>query len=232
MIYAIGDVHGCLGELHALEDMIVADAAGMAGEKWLVMLGDYIDRGPSSAQVIDHLLAPPPAGFQRTCLVGNHEEMLLAFLENPRRGGDWLENGGDTTLASYGVDLQRLKRSSAKAKAAALDALMPLEHREFLKGLPILVDVPGYAFVHAGLAPGVPLDRQDDADLIWIRERFLDAVPTPGLVVVHGHTPGTEPVVKPARIGIDTAAYATGRLTAVRIGADGSFGFLSTGQGR
>lgn len=194
------------------------------------MLGDYVDRGPRSAQVLDHLLEPPPAGFRRVALRGNHEQVLLDFLASPRRGESWLDFGAEATLASYGADPLVARRGALPA-AAALEALMPIEHREFLANLPTLLTVPGYAFVHAGLAPGVPLVRQNDADLIWIREPFLSADPlAEGLVVVHGHTPGRDPVVTPARICVDTAAFATGRLTAVRIPAEGEPRFIATGR--
>jgi serine/threonine protein phosphatase 1 len=226
--YAIGDVHGCLAELVDLERQIVADAAGIDAPKLLVMLGDYVDRGPSSAQVLDHLIEPPPAGFTRVSLLGNHEQMLLDFIAAPRRADTWLDFGAEATLSSYGAD-PALAKGSAVAAASALEAMVPREHLEFLRGLPTLLTMPGYAFAHAGIAPGVPLDQQSDEDLIWIRKPFLGAPPSNGVVVVHGHTPGKQPVVTPARIGIDTAAFATGRLTALRIPAEGEIAFLATG---
>jgi serine/threonine protein phosphatase 1 len=227
VIYAIGDVHGCLAELVELERLIIDDAAGVDGPRLLVMLGDYIDRGPRSAQVLDHLIEPPPAGFTRVNLLGNHEQMLLDFLAAPRRADNWLEFGAEATLASYGADPLLAKKGAVPA-ATALAAMMPREHIEFLEALPTLFTVPGYAFAHAGIAPGVPLDQQSDEDLIWIRKPFLDAPPRNDVVVVHGHTPGKEPVVTAARICVDTAAFATGRLTAVRIPAEGEISFLST----
>lgn len=230
LIYAIGDVHGCLAELVELERLIAEDAADTPGDKLLVMLGDYVDRGPRSAQVLDHLLEPPPAGFRRIALCGNHEQALLDFLASPRRGESWLDFGAEATLASYGADPLVARRGALPA-AAALEALMPIEHRELLANLPTLLTVPGYAFVHAGLAPGVPVTRQNDADLIWIREPFLSAARVAdGVVVVHGHTPGSEPVMTPARICVDTAAFATGRLTAARIPAMGEPRFIATAR--
>lgn len=227
LIYAIGDVHGCLDELLRLEQHIVADAAGTAGEKWIVMLGDYVDRGPASAQVIDHLLAPPPPGFRRFTLAGNHEQMLLEFLAAPRQSAGWLDFGGLETLRSYGIE--PLNQPPA-ALATALAARLPSAHLDWLHQLPASLEVPGFVFVHAGLRPGVPLDAQDERDMLWIRNEFLDAPASGGPVVVHGHSPEAEPVHNAARIGIDTAAFATGRLTSARIDADGGVSFITSQQ--
>ena len=227
IVYAIGDVHGCLDELRQLEQLIRADAQHVEGEKWIVLLGDYIDRGPQSAQVIDHLLAPPPDGFRRFTLVGNHEQMLLDFLASPRRHPDWLAYGGLETLASYGIDA-RGGTIEAGAAATALGARMPRSHLDWLRQLPVSLELPGFVFVHAGLRPGLPLAEQEESDLLWIREPFLDVPGAPGIVVVHGHTSETEPVLRSWRVGIDTAAFATGRLTSARIEAGGKISFLAS----
>lgn len=223
-LYAIGDIHGCLAELQALERLIVADAADVAGEKWIVTLGDYIDRGPASAQVLDHLLAPPPAGFRRICLAGNHEQMLLDFLVDPARNQPWLKYGGWETAHSYGL----ATTGNAPAVARILAALIPKAHLDWLRGLPTTLAVPGFLFVHAGIRPGIPLDGQADIDLLWIRDPFLAAISPSNSIVVHGHTPGLAPVITPYRIDIDTTAFATGRLTALRLDASGATSFLST----
>ena len=190
-------------------------------------LGDYVDRGPASAQVLEHLMAPPPGGFKRICLLGNHEQMLLDFLAAPRRNDLWLDNGGVETARSYGLSEASLAGNPASI-AQALEGRIPSSHKDWLSRLPIALAVPGFTFVHAGLRPGIPLDRQDDADLIWIRDPFLDDQTTGATLVVHGHTPEIEPIRTPCRIGIDTAAFATGRLTALRIDHDGATSFLST----
>lgn len=225
LIYAIGDVHGCLAPLKALEARIIADAAVAPGEKWIVMLGDYVDRGPQSAQVLDHLTAPPPKGFRRICLRGNHEEAMLAALKDADALDYWLGFGSEATLASYGVSATQIAalagRGRASTKLQLLQAYIPDEHVEFLRRLPVMLSVPGYVFVHAGLRPGVALDRQRDRDLLWIRGEFLDADHDFGAVVVHGHTPEDEPFLSARRVGIDTACFASGRLTAVRVGDDG-----------
>lgn len=227
LVYAIGDVHGCLDELRRLEQLIQIDAADVVGEKWIVLLGDYIDRGPQSAQVIDHLIAPPPDGFRRFTLAGNHEQMLLDFLAAPRHATDWLSCGGLDTLASYGIEARDGAMEPA-AVAMALEARMPRSHLDWLRQLPVSLELPGFVFVHAGLRPGRTLAEQDEGDLLWIREPFLDVPGGAGIVVVHGHTPETEPVLRSWRVGVDTAAFATGRLTSARIDAGGAISFLAS----
>ena len=226
-LYAIGDIHGCLTELIELERLIIEDSRDAVGEKWIVTLGDYIDRGPASAQVIDHLSAPAPAGFKRISLAGNHEQMLLDFLAAPRRNQLWLDNGGPDTARSYGLNSTALDAGPA-ALSATLVGRMPSEHLDWLKQLPAMLSLPGFTFVHAGIRPGVPLDDQLDEDLLWIREPFLGDWAPGSSIIVHGHTPQTEPVRTSNRIGIDTAAFATGRLTALRLDNDDSISFLST----
>ncbi len=226
-IYAIGDIHGCLAQLQDLEAQIYAEAEAWPGEKWLVYLGDYIDRGPRSAAVLDHLLARPPTSFRRICLAGNHEVMALAFFERPVSHSRWLEFGGLETLQSYGIPSDRISRCSDRELRAIVDSYIPREHIGLLRSLPASLQAPGYVFVHAGLRPGVPITNQSEDDLFWIRDEFFDAAPANDYVVVHGHTPNTNPVVAPGRFGIDTGAYATGTLTALRIRAGGTPAFLS-----
>jgi serine/threonine protein phosphatase 1 len=217
VIYAIGDVHGCLAQLQDLTAQIVADAADIAGEKWIVMLGDYIDRGPDSAGVIEVLLAPAPAGFRRICLTGNHETLMLEFIDSPSPTASWLRWGGLETLGSYGIAGNRMAELSRSAMIAVLTSHVPDEHLRFLRELPVSLSLPGVIFVHAGLRPGVPLEQQRLEDLLWIREPFLSAPGEPGQLVVHGHTPGLEPEITQGRIGIDTGAFQGGPLTAVRL---------------
>ncbi|MBJ3783120.1 metallophosphoesterase family protein [Devosia sediminis] len=216
-IYAIGDVHGCLAQVRELERLIAEDAKSIPGEKWMVYLGDYIDRGPDSAGVLDKLLSTPPAGFRRICLVGNHEVMALAFLRNPQADADWLKFGGLEFLHSYQLSTAALVGGSARSRLAVIESHIPSEHISFLKSLPLSLTVPGYTFVHAGLRSGISLEQQRESDLLWIRDEFFEAAPQPGLTVVHGHTPAPEPVVAAGRICIDTGAFATGILTALRL---------------
>lgn len=232
-IYAIGDIHGCIDELLQLERMIVEDAMSVgAGERWLVTLGDYIDRGPRSAQVISHLMSPPPAGFRRVALAGNHEQLLLDFLAEPVANAQWLDFGGLETARSYGMRDRPAVGGPRWARAIARDlaGLIPESHLEFLRALPISLAVPGNYFVHAGIRPGVAVDDQADEDLLWIREPFLEQGVPGDVLVVHGHTPANEPELRTWRIGIDTAAFASGRLTAVRLSPGATPSFLSTGR--
>lgn len=231
-IYAVGDVHGCLKELLALEALIAADASAFEGETWLVMLGDYVDRGPDSAGVLDRLCARPPEGMRRISLAGNHEVMMLAFLADPHPNSDWLRFGGTETLQSYGIDIDRLLRLPRNGRIAMLSSFVPTEHIEFLQGLPIMLTVPGAVFAHAGIRPGVPLEAQAEEDLLWIREPFLTGPAGIEQRVVHGHTPVAEPVVLADRLGLDTGAFATGRLTAARLTPMGEPVFFSTPSGR
>jgi len=219
-LYAIGDIHGRSDLLAVLLDLIAAHAAGLPKEvrRRLVFLGDYIDRGPDSRGVIDMLCRPPPAGFERVCLRGNHEHFLLAFLEKPAEGMMWLVNGGRETLQSYGVPEEAIVAMRRSELAAAMNALLPPSHKRFLDGLDLVHASGGYLFVHAGVEPGVPLHQQSAETLLWIRQPFLASKDTfGGRVVVHGHTVSAEPQVRPNRIGIDTGAYASGRLTALAL---------------
>lgn len=218
-IYAIGDVHGCLGLLKLLEAQIVEDAKSLPDEGWIVMLGDVIDRGDRSAQVIDHLLAPPPAGLKRLCLMGNHEAMMLDFIRRPSANAIWLENGGRETLLSYGVPIEALMhdRFGGRRARQIVDSYIPDDHLRYLESLPLLIETPAAIFVHAGLDPEVPLDRQRDADLINYRDDYASGFERFGKPVVHGHSVREEPLVTPGRIAIDTGAFFSGRLTAVRL---------------
>jgi serine/threonine protein phosphatase 1 len=217
-----------MAELAALELEIARNAAGFDGEKWIVMLGDYVDRGPRSAEVLGHLIAAAPTGFERICLAGNHESMMLQFLHHPTLDSAWLLLGGEETLRSYGVDMNAFRRASHATRRAMLTSSIPSEHVEFLTELPVLLSIPGFNFVHAGLRPGVPLEQQSELDLLWIREPFLSQSGSMAAVTVHGHTPFSAPVCVDRRVGIDTGAFASGVLTAARIGRNGTIVFLAT----
>lgn len=228
LVYAIGDVHGCLDDLKRLEERIVADAMTTHGQKLIVMLGDYVDRGPKSAQTLDWLLRRPPTGFERVCLRGNHEMLFHDAIVRPDRCRDWLAWGGLETLASYGINPDDFARANGRMRGQMLQSVVPSEHRTFLDELPILLDMPGFLLVHAGIRPGIQIEDQADRDLMWIREPFLSEDHGLPKMVVHGHTPGAAPSVHPHRIGIDTLAYGGGVLTALRIPRQGEVALLTS----
>ncbi|HEY0121804.1 MAG TPA: metallophosphoesterase family protein [Rhizobium sp.] len=222
-IYALSDIHGCHDALLEAERRIVEDAAGIAGRKLLMFLGDYVDRGPRSSDVLQHLCDPPPVGFDRYSLLGNHDDVFLKFLDDPRNNSDWLEYGAAPTLASYGIDMDYLLREegrSVEELGEAARRAIPPAHVKLLRSLPVAVTVGSIIFVHAGVQPHISLAGQTDADLIWIREPFLSQGPQLPVLVVHGHTPSPRPVFGSGRIGIDTAVSMGGSLTVLKI-ADG-----------
>ncbi|MCR5880606.1 metallophosphoesterase [Phenylobacterium sp. J367] len=249
LVYAVGDVHGRYDLLLELLARLSADSAGQAAGRQpvLVLLGDYIDRGPDSARVLEALVtleAPETpetgGGWRVVALKGNHEQALLRFLDAPQAGGAWLRFGGAATLAAYGVAPPAADATAAELVRARRDLLaaMPASHLRRLQTLDLMAVVGDYAFVHAGVAPGVALEDQREADLLWIREEFLEAERggagrggpgqagagpsggfTPsGHVIVHGHTwTGPRVARTPHRIGLDTGAHETGVLSAVRL---------------
>jgi serine/threonine protein phosphatase 1 len=228
-IYAVGDVHGCLDPLLALEERIRADASQRDGRKLIVMLGDYVDRGPQSAAVLYHLNAAPPAGFDRICLRGNHDDAFLDYLEGDPAGDWFLDHGAEATLRSYGVDPEAhgpFIASNFALRQAVRDAV-PAGHVELLRAMPVLVTVGDEVFVHAGIRPGRPLSEQVDEDLLWIRRSFIDLGPGLPIRVFHGHTPMKEPFVGPGRVSLDTHCYKSGRLTAARL-SDGQIEILTS----
>ena len=218
-VYAVGDIHGRLDLLDAAFARVAADDAARApAETMLIFLGDLVDRGPDSAGVIERLrrLAAERAGLR--FLLGNHEEVfLLALTGDVRATRLFCRIGGRETLLSYGVAPDEYERLSYEEVAERLAALVPPSHREFLGGFEHLVVVGDYAFSHAGVRPGVPLAEQREEDLRWIREPFLDHRGALEKVVVHGHTIREEVEFRRHRIGIDTGAYATGRLTVLAL---------------
>jgi serine/threonine protein phosphatase 1 len=230
LVYAVGDIHGRADLLALLLEQIEADAArsARAERRSLVFVGDYIDRGPDSRRVVE-LLGALPQGFDAHFLKGNHEAILLDFLRDPSCLGQWLANGAAATFESYGVDVAGLVRAGAEPESwqtAFLDEL-PEEHRRFFESLELMVALGDYLFVHAGVRPSVPLEAQDPQDLVWIRGEFLRSGENFGKVVVHGHTPTAVPEMRENRIGIDTGAVFTNRLTALRL-QDGSRRLLQT----
>ena len=229
VVYAIGDIHGRIDLLRVLLQRIREDMAtrSLLESPLLIFLGDYVDRGPASRAVIEQVMALR-ATHTVVTLRGNHEDTLLRFLDDPSIGPTWMEQGGAQTLLSYGVTPP--PRGEADLWMEARDRLaeaLPPSHLAFLEGLEHYALIGDYVFAHAGVRPGIPVDQQTTQDLMWIRRPFLAVDKAIDRVVVHGHTPTEEPHMGHWRIGVDTGAYATGVLTAVRLsGTDRAF--LST----
>ncbi|MGE0417081.1 MAG: metallophosphoesterase family protein [Acetobacteraceae bacterium] len=222
-VYAVGDIHGCLDRLAILHEQIADDLmARPVDDVTLVHLGDYVDRGPESAQVVEWLLAGPPVpGARVVNLMGNHEQMMLQAVASGEdsAASHWITNGGADSLLSWGIG-----RAVPHTEWAQH---IPKSHLLFLRDLALHHQVGPYVFVHAGIRPGVTLAKQTRQDLLWIREPFLSSKANHGFVVVHGHTPRQDPVVRPNRIGIDTGAVIGGVLTCVVL-EDDRLGFLHT----
>jgi len=222
LIYAVGDIHGRYDLVIDLMARISRDRAqSPQRQAVLVFCGDYVDRGPDSAKVVEAMiwLSGQP-GFETRFLLGNHEAAFMAFLTDPTRGESWMRYGGDETLVSYGIEPPRQIDGSRGLEMArdALLAHIPPSHLRFLRELETIVEVGDYAMVHAGIRPGVPLGEQEDTDLIWIREDFIGHPGPFEKIIVHGHTwVDDQPRLLSHRIGIDTGAWRTGVLTAVRI---------------
>lgn len=221
VVWAVGDVHGRLDLLKPLVDAIRSDAQASSTDRTVVVfLGDYVDRGPESRGVLRYLAdLPQDQGIEWRFLKGNHEEAMLDFLEDPSAGARWCEYGGDATLASYGLRLPDMRHMvEAWARVATdLDHKLTARERAFLEGLELSVSLGDYFFAHAGARPGESLERQTTRDLMWIRNSFLESDVEFEKVVVHGHTPTRDVYADHRRIGVDTKAYESGVLSALRL---------------
>lgn len=217
--YVVGDVHGRLDLLEVLLDKIHADVEQRDQcNILLVFVGDLIDRGPNSAEVVERLRTYDRAGIQPIFLLGNHEEVLLRILDGDASLiASWMRFGGSECFQSYGGDPDALRGLSDAEAVAAIRRAIPDEHVKFFNGFIDTCRFGDYLFVHAGIRPGISLDEQQQSDLRWIREPFLLDDTDHGFVVIHGHTIRSEVEEKPNRIGIDTGAFATGVLTALAI---------------
>ena len=217
VVYAIGDIHGRLDLLKGMIAFIDHDEVAASTTKTVIFLGDYIDRGPDPKGVIDAITTLQRSGRHRVItLMGNHESALLSFLDNDQIGPDWAMHGGASTLRSYGVLPPGAADPWRSAQAVFAEAL-GADHLTFLRSLKLWEEVGDYLFVHAGVRPGVPMDRQSTRDLLWIRNEFLVPDRAHRKTIVHGHTSSADPIEGEGRIGVDTGAYATGVLTAVRL---------------
>ncbi len=227
-VYAIGDIHGRLDLFEQLLGQIAADDATRGpADTWLVLLGDLVDRGADSCGVVERAMELAQGGKVRI-LAGNHEEMLLGSLDNTETLRHFLRHGGKETLFSYGLSYEEYCKSTLETLLEKMHMLIPERHIAFMRAMENQIMFGEYLFVHAGIRPGVPLDEQQTPDLRWIRREFLDHDTLHSHVVVHGHTISDEPVVRANRIGIDTGAFASGRLTA--LGLEGGERWFVTAQ--
>lgn len=227
--YAIGDIHGCYDQVENLLQKIKTDNDYRdETETYLIFLGDLIDRGPNSRGVIE-LLEDLPYDFAKPFFImGNHEEMMVRGLSGePKLLTDWLEYGGFECAESYGVPRNQLIGQDPLAQEYILQSAIPRKHVEFLSGFLDYVRFGDFLFTHAGIMPGVPIDQQHSRDLRWIRHPFLEHKKDHGVMVIHGHTISDEIEVRSNRIGLDTGAYKTGRLSAVCI-EDAHVSFITT----
>jgi len=217
-LYAIGDIHGQLAELHRVLDLIETDGGKDAQ---IIFLGDYTDRGPDSRGVMDALINGQAEGRNWTLIKGNHDRMFEWFMQDyPKHEAylpielGWLNPrlGGDTTLASYGMDFNakdRMLMVHAEARNA-----VPEAHLEFLRTLPLTYETDELFFCHAGIRPGIPLANQDEEDLLWIRREFHDHTTPHPKLIIHGHTPVDQATHYGNRVNLDTGAGYSKPLTA------------------
>lgn len=214
-VYAVGDIHGRLDLFRALVEAIEADDAERApAETLVILLGDLVDRGPDSRGVID--LAREWQERRRVrILFGNHEEMFLRSMADIEMFRHFLRHGGRETVLSYGVDPGHFAQATLEEAQDLMREAVPSRDVAFVKGFEGMIRAGDYLFVHAGIDPRVPLDEQREKDLRWIREPFLSHPEPHGVVVVHGHTICESVEDCGNRIGIDTGAFMTGRLTAL-----------------
>ncbi|HEV7253758.1 MAG TPA: metallophosphoesterase family protein [Mesorhizobium sp.] len=220
-LYAIGDVHGRLDLLRQMHERINDDLARRPPADWRVIhLGDYIDRGPESKGVLDRLIAARDRDPRHVALMGNHDAGFIEFLRDPDAAGLFARFGGEDTARSYGVALDFGSSERFRAGHAALLRAVPADHIAFLLGLELSVSFGDFFFCHAGIRPGVALEKQTPDDLVWIREDFLRWTGLHPKVVVHGHTPSARPELRPNRVNVDTGAFKTGLLTALVLEGD------------
>ena len=218
VVYAIGDVHGRLDLLSLMHEAIADDLEQRKAADWrIVHLGDYVDRGPDSRGVLDFLVDAQQRDSRVLSLAGNHDIGFLDFLAEPDPTSIFARYGGAQTARSYGVDLDFTDLDRFDATHLDLAAAVPEAHVDFMRSLKFSLTFGDFFFCHAGIRPMVPLDQQDQHDLIWIRDEFHRHAQLHPKIIVHGHTPTPDPEVLANRINLDTGAFSTGRLTALII---------------
>lgn len=219
-VYAIGDIHGRFDLFDELLSQIESDTASRGrADTWIVLLGDLVDRGPDSCRVVERAIDLARGGNVRI-LAGNHEEMLLGSMTNEETLRHFLRHGGKETLFSYGLQPEEYAAAKLELLRERMNELVPASHIAFFRAMENQIICGDYLFVHAGIRPGIALEDQTVSDMRWIRREFLDHTEPHSHVVIHGHTITDDPVTRPNRIGIDTGAFASGRLTAIGLEAD------------
>ncbi|MEJ1118175.1 metallophosphoesterase family protein [Phyllobacterium sp. CCNWLW109] len=217
-VYAIGDVHGRLDLLQEMHRRIYMENEKSPPFDWVVVhLGDYVDRGLHSCGVIDFLINGQRKNHRILALAGNHEVGFVDFLNTGDAYGVFARCGGRQTGLSYGVNIDFNNELSVASGHEALKRAVPNSHLNFIRRLPRSMVFGDFFFCHAGIRPGIALERQSQEDLIWIRSEFLDDQRPHSKIIIHGHTPATEVEIRPNRINLDTGAYASGRLSAIMI---------------
>lgn len=231
--YAIGDVHGCSWLLDKVLQWVLSHAENHGDKRRIVVvLGDFVDRGPDSKGTIDRLINGLPDGFELVCLRGNHEQMMMDCIARGTGLDLWLANGADMTLESYGVDTHSVSQDNeSEAVCRILTQAIPEAHRMFLGETQHSLRLGDYVFVHAGIRPGIPLENQKPDDLLWIRAAFTESDTDHGFHVIHGHTVTDRPDGRKNRTGLDTGAVTTGRLSCLALWEDEREIFTTPGFG-
>ncbi|MBB4200571.1 serine/threonine protein phosphatase 1 [Rhodoblastus sphagnicola] len=219
-IYAIGDIHGRADLLAKMAELIRSDIADAPLQALTVLLGDYVDRGLQSSQVMEWLATGAfPTPF--VALKGNHEETMAKALDEPELIGSWRQYGGLETLMSYGVDVSLVMKGQGYDRASVDFARkLPATHLKLIEAMPTSYVVGDYFFCHAGIRPKLGLKAQEDRDLLWIREEFLNSDAPHEKIIVHGHTPAPNIEIKHNRINLDTGAYMSGKLSCLVLEGD------------
>ena len=233
-VFAVGDIHGCKELLNVIHNKIIEASKNKEGEKLLIYLGDYIDREPDIKGTIQTLIDFQPENFTKIFLLGNHEQMLLDFMAGKRNSlYIWLGNGGLETLESYGSDMNSYIDHSMELKGEELirnqfTRLLPFSHKNFFNQLIINYEWDNYFFVHAGINPDLPIEKQEKETMLWTREKnFFNPKMTYSKIIVHGHTPVEKIEKYPFRINLDTGSFYSGKLSCLKI-KNGKLSFLNT----
>lgn len=226
-VFVIGDIHGCKDLVQKIHNKILELSKNIEGQKLLIYLGDYIDRGPNIKETIQILIDFCPNNFNKIFLLGNHEQMLFEFISyNPNSPYVWFANGGAQTLESYGIDISKYIEESMeiedinKMREEFIESL-PSAHKNFFNQLKLNYEWKNYFFVHAGIDPDLPLEQQNKETMLWTREqKFFDPKMTYNKIIVHGHTPKENIENFPFRINIDTGSFFSGKLSGLIIYKD------------